>query len=76
MKKYVASISYKTLLFSVLTFFISLFTFAQDSATSTTTSVTTSTEEWQSNPVYWIGGAITLIIIVALIASRGRRRDA
>ncbi len=49
--------------------------FAQDSLVTKTTNVTTRTEEWQTNPLYWVIGGVILIIIIAIIASRGRRKD-
>lgn len=63
-------------LFSFLTFFSSALTFAQDSAIVKTTNVTTtSTEEWQTNPTYWIIGGVVLIVIVAIVAMSGRKRN-
>lgn len=61
-----------TLAFSL---FMSVFAFAQDAAGEvvTTENTTTTTTEWYANPVYLIGGAIALIIIIALIARSGRR---
>jgi len=60
-----------TLLFGVLTF-------AQDSAPDATvkvetTKTTTSSEEWISNPVYWVVGAILFTILVAVIMRSGRK---
>lgn len=63
-------------LFGVLSMLTSTLSFAQDTVVSKTTNVTTRTEEWQTNPLYWIIGGVILIIIIAIIASsRGRRRD-
>lgn len=55
--------------------FMSIFSFAQDTAGGvvTTENNTTTTTEWYANPVYIIGGAIVLIIIIALIARSGKR---
>ncbi|MNK22703.1 hypothetical protein D3C87_409840 [compost metagenome] len=64
----------KLFLFSFLAVFSSALSYAQDSTVVKTTNVTTSTEEWQTNPTYWIIGGVVLIIIVAIIASRGRTR--
>ena len=64
----------KLFLFSFLAIFSSALTYAQDSTVVKTTNVTTSTEEWQTNPTYWIIGGVVLIIIIAIIASRGRSR--
>lgn len=65
----------KLFIFSFLAILSSALTYAQDSAVVKTTNVTTtSTEEWQTNPMYWVIGGVILIIIVAIIASsRGRR---
>ena len=63
-------------MFSFLAVFSSALTFAQDSAVVKTTNVTTtSTEEWQTNPTYWIIGGVVLIIIVAIVAMSGRKRN-
>ncbi len=58
----------KCFLFSVLAIFSSVLTFAQD-------STIVKTEEWQSNPIYWIIGGVVLIIIVAIIAMSGRKKN-
>lgn len=66
----------KLFLFSFLAIFSSALTFAQDSAVVKTTNVTTtSTEEWQTNPTYWIIGGVVLIVIVAIVAMSGRKRN-
>ena len=63
----------------LLTIFFSAFAFAQDKAAdlkvdvNTTTSTTTT--DWYTNPIYWVIGAVVLIIIVALISRGGSRRD-
>ena len=63
-------------LFSFLAVFSSALTFAQDSAVVKTTNVTTtSTEEWQANPTYWIIGGVVLIVIVAIVAMSGRKKN-
>ena len=62
-------------LFSFLALFSSALTFAQDSTVVKTTNVTTSTEEWQTNPTYWIIGGVVLIVIVAIVAMSGRKRN-
>lgn len=65
----------KLFIFSFLAVFSSALAYAQDSTVTKTTNVTTSTEEWQTNPTYWIIGGVVLIIIIAIIASsRGRSR--
>lgn len=65
----------KLFLFSFLALFSSALTFAQDSTVVKTTNVTTSTEEWQTNPTYWIIGGVVLIVIVAIVAMSGRKRN-
>jgi len=65
----------KLFIFSFLAVSSSALAYAQDSTVTKTTNVTTSTEEWQTNPTYWIIGGVVLIIIIAIIASsRGRSR--
>lgn len=66
----------KIFIFSFLTVFFSALAYAQDSTLVKTTNVTTtSTEEWQTNPLYWIIGGVFVIAIIAILASRSRRRD-
>lgn len=65
----------KLFLFSFLALFSSALTFAQDSTVVKTTNVTTSTEEWQTNPTYWMIGGVVLIVIVAIVAMSGRKRN-
>lgn len=66
----------------ILTFFFSVMAFAQDATKSpdlnvdvTTTKTTSTTEEWFTNPLYWVIGALVLIIIIALAARGGGKRD-
>lgn len=66
----------------ILTFFFSVMAFAQDATKSpdlnvdvTTTKTTSTTEEWFTNPLYWVIGALALIIIIALAARGGGKRD-
>ena len=66
----------------LLTFFFSVMAFAQDATKSpdlnvdvTTTKTTSTTEEWFTNPLYWVIGALVLIIIIALAARGGGKRD-
>lgn len=65
----------KLLLFNFLAIFSSVLSFAQDSSVVKTTNVTTSTEEWQTNPTYWIIGGVVLIVIVAIVAMSGRKKN-
>ncbi|ACU08880.1 hypothetical protein FIC_02447 [Flavobacteriaceae bacterium 3519-10] len=59
----------------ILTFFFSVITLAQTGTTNpdldvdvTTTETSTTTEEWFSNPVYWVIGALLLIVLIAVVA--------
>ena len=65
----------KLFIFSFLAIISSAFTYAQDSTVTKTTNVTTSTEEWQTNPTYWIIGGVVLIVIVAIVAMSGRKKN-
>lgn len=65
----------------MLTFFFSSLAFAQE-ATKTpnmdvnvTTTKTTTTEQWYTNPIYWIIGGLFVIILIAIIARGNGRRD-
>ena len=65
----------------ILTFLFSALAFAQE-ATKTpdldvnvTTTKTTTTEQWFTNPLYWVIGALFVIILIALIARGGGKRD-
>ena len=63
---------------SILAFFFSVLAMAQEATKSpdlnvdVTTTKTTTTEQWLSNPIYWVFGAVVLIIIIALIARGGK----
>lgn len=64
----------------LLTFFFSAVAFAQDKTTPTadvtiTSTKTTTVEEWYTNPIYWVIGALVLIIIIAIVARGNRSRD-
>ncbi len=66
----------------ILTFFFSVMAFAQDATKSpdlnvdvTTTKTTSTTEEWFTNPIYWVIGALLLIIIIAVVARGNRTTD-
>lgn len=65
----------------VLTFFFSVIAFAQNGTGSpdlnvdVTTTKTTTTEEWFTNPIYWVIGALLLIILIAVVARGNRRAD-
>ncbi|WP_028121965.1 hypothetical protein [Epilithonimonas tenax] len=64
-----------SILFGFLAVFSSALIYAQDSTVTKTTNVTTSTEEWQTNPTYWIIGGVVLIVIVAIVAMSGRKKN-
>ena len=61
----------------MLTFFFSVVAFAQDKTpdlnVDVTTTKTTTTEEWFTNPLYWVIGGLFVIILIAIIA-RGNKR--
>ncbi len=64
----------------MLTFFFSTLALAQE-ATKTpdldvdvTTTKTTTTEEWFTNPLYWVIGGLFVIVLIAIIA-RGGKKD-
>lgn len=63
----------------ILTFFMSVFAFAQETTAPavdvTTTSTTTTTEEWYTNPIYWVIGALIFIVIIAIVARGNGRKD-
>lgn len=62
----------------MLTLFFSVVAFAQDKTpdlnVDVTTTKTTTTEEWFTNPLYWVIGGLFVIILIAIIA-RGNKRD-
>lgn len=62
----------------MLTFFFSVVAFGQDKTpdlnVDVTTTKTTTTEEWFTNPLYWVIGGLFVIILIAIIA-RGNKRD-
>ena len=39
---------------SLFAFLVSFLAFAQEKAVEVTTSTTTTTEEWYTNPLYWV----------------------
>ena len=63
----------------LLTIFFSIATFAQSSTPDLKVDInstkSTTTTDWYTNPLYWIIGAVALIIIVALISRGNGRRD-
>ena len=38
-----------------------------------TTTKTTTTEEWFTNPLYWVIGGLFVIILIAIIARGGKK---
>ena len=64
----------------ILTLFFSALAFAQDKTApavdiTTTSTKTTTTEQWYTNPIYWVIGALILIIIIAVAARGNGKRD-
>lgn len=63
----------------ILTFFFSVMAFAQESTpdlnVDVTTTKSTTTEEWFANPVYWVIGALLVIVLIAVVARGNRRAD-
>lgn len=54
----------------------SIAAFAQDSISITeTTTTSTTTEEWMANPLYWVIGALLLIVLIAFIVRSNSRKD-
>lgn len=55
----------------LLTLFFSVIAFAQEKApdlkVDVNTTKSTTTTDWYTNPIYWVIGAVVLIIIIALI---------
>lgn len=61
---------------SVISVFSSALYFAQDATVTKSTKVTTTTtEEWQTNPTYWIMGGVVLLVIIAIVAMSGRNKN-
>ena len=62
---------YKCIVSFLILSFISIVTFAQDNgggSTTTTTHTTTQTTEWYAQPWVWIaGGAVFILLLVALL---------
>jgi hypothetical protein len=62
----------------LLTVFFSVVTYAQTAApdlkVDVTKTTTSTTDQWYSNPIYWVVGAVVLIIIIALI-TRGNNNN-
>ena len=66
---------YEKLTLLIIMLFCSIVAFAQEATETVQQSVTTSTttEEWVTNPLYWVIGALVLIVIIALVARSGRK---
>ena len=58
---------------SLFAFLVSFLAFAQEKAVEVTTSTTTTTEEWYTNPLYWVIGAVALIAIIAIVSRSGNK---
>ncbi|MCU7614638.1 hypothetical protein N0B16_09340 [Chryseobacterium sp. GMJ5] len=64
----------------LLTFFFSIVALAQTDAPDTkvkvtNTETTTSTEEWFTNPIYWVIGALLFILLIAVIVRSNGKKD-
>lgn len=72
--------SFEKLGIFMLTFFFSALAIAQETTktpdldVNVTTTKTTTTEQWFTNPLYWVIGGLFVIILIAIIA-RGGKRD-
>lgn len=75
--KQVMSFKVNTLLMSVLAFFAGVVLWAQENNPGIDVNLdvteTRTTEEWFTNPLYWIIGALVLVVLIALVARGGRR---
>lgn len=60
--------------FLMVSFICSLMIKAQNTNSKVDVTTTTTTTEWQTNPIYWVIGALVLIIIIALLA-RGKKKS-
>ena len=58
---------------SLFAFLVSFLAFAQEKAVEVTTSTTTTTEEWYTNPLYLVIGAVALIAIIAIVSRSGNK---
>ena len=58
---------------SLFAFLVNFLAFAQEKAVEVTTSTTTTTEEWYTNPLYWVIGAVALIAIIAIVSRSGNK---
>ncbi len=74
MKQLTKAFSYRAIVTVLMLTFMQALAFAQDStgggssSSSSTTSTTTTTETWYTQPWVWIvGGAVLLLLIVALM---------
>lgn len=61
---------------TMLTMFFSIISFAQDTTPDTqvsTSTKTTTTEQWYMDPTYLIIGGVVLIVVIALLVRGGGR---
>ena len=66
------SLRFKSVLLIIMTLFFQVITFAQEATTQKQTRVKTTTTEWYVQPWAWIaGGAVFLLILVALLRRKG-----
>lgn len=82
MKQLINSFSYKTFVSFLMLTFINVMAFAQDTASGSTssssssTTTTTTQETWYTQPWVWIvGGAVLLLLIVALMRGNSGTSD-
>lgn len=61
----------------LISFLSTLIVKAQEKEADLNVNVTTTktTTEWYTNPIYWVIGAVVLIILVALIARGGGNKS-
>ena len=60
------------LFFSLFLFMLSPLSFAQDGLDIDVDISKDQPDDWMSNPLYWVIGALVVLLIIAIIA-RGRR---
>ncbi len=80
MKQFAKSVTYKKIVTLFILSLIQAMVFAQDSAVSsgsqTTTTTTASENTWYTQPWVWVvGGAVFLLLIVALVRSNSSSGD-
>jgi hypothetical protein len=68
----------KFICLTVLSFFLSLAVFAQDAAKSVDVNINTNSGGgFFTSPIVWVvGGAVFILLLVALLKGNGSRKDA